>query len=199
MFLVKPIPPLAPSPHFQAYSSGSLEKSSEFLSNLDVSLQHYRSPHLPKATHAVGLPPPREGRLALGERAWAREESPESAKTQILLNLAARKQVRKGTKASASCATQQEEAVVPSGQKATIATAHLSLQLGCQRIFLKYLGLSPTGSNYHSPVCEMLQVCPVKAHYLKIQVSNNFPLKLVSFLGQTQQVILQNLRTALAH
>lgn len=94
---------------------------------------------------------------------------------------------------------QQEEAVVPLGQKATIATAHLSSQLGCQPIFLKYLGLSPTGSNCHSLVCKMLQVCPVKVHYLEIQVSNNLPLKLVSFLGQTQQVILQNLRTALAH
>lgn len=66
MFLVKPIPPLAPSPHFQAYSSGSLEKNSEFLSNLDVSLQHYHSPHLPKATHAAGLPLPGKGGLLWG-------------------------------------------------------------------------------------------------------------------------------------
>lgn len=82
MFLVKPIPPLAPSRHFQAYSSASLEKKSEFLSNLDVSLKHYHSPHLLEATQAAGLSAGQEGSLLCRSKLWAKEESPKSVKTQ---------------------------------------------------------------------------------------------------------------------
>lgn len=56
MFLVKPLPlSVTPSPHFQAHSSGSLKKTSEFLSHSDVSLKHCGSRSLAAGAEAAGL------------------------------------------------------------------------------------------------------------------------------------------------
>lgn len=150
--------PWPPSPLLQAYSSGSLEKNSEFLSNFDVSLKHYHSPHLLKATQAARLRPYLGlclpgGECSSGEASFGKsEESPtfREATTQavILLNLASAKQVGKGAHVSASC-------VMGQGSRCSIgAKCHegncspLKLR---HCVFPKWLGLSPTGSNDHSP------------------------------------------------
>ena len=149
-----------PSPLLQADSSGSLEKKPEFLSNFDVSLKHYRSPHLPKghtgceAVPALRTLPARRECCSGGASFGQGEESPSSheftTQALVLLNLAsAKKQVRKG----AHCFSQ-----LCHGAKGSCCFLGARCHEGnCSPVKLhphispKELGLGAMGCNYRSP------------------------------------------------